>query len=96
MVGPTALGTLATVAEDGGVPGVPTRRAGGREPATWRQGSVGWLTDLIQTCGDAMTAIPLVIAFASHSVRVEWVAGLVAVAPFSFVSLSPSTRWLKG
>lgn len=42
--------------------------------------SVALLADLIHNFGDAMTAVPLAIAFLLRSARIERVAGLVVVA----------------
>ena len=43
-------------------------------------GSVALLADLIHNYGDALTAIPLMIAFMMRSVRAERIAGLFVVA----------------
>lgn len=43
-------------------------------------GSVALLADLVHNFGDALTAIPLGIAFLARSRRAEWRAGLVVVA----------------
>ena len=43
-------------------------------------GSVALLADLIHNAGDALTAVPLGIAFVLRSARAERVAGLVVVA----------------
>ena len=43
-------------------------------------GSVALLADLIHNFGDALTAVPLGIAFFLRSVRGEWLAGLAVVA----------------
>ena len=47
--------------------------------------SVALLADLIHNVGDALTAVPLAVAFALHSSRAEGVAGLAVVAAI-FVS----------
>jgi len=46
----------------------------------WLSGSVALLADLIHNFGDALTAVPLGIAFATKSLRGERWAGLVIVA----------------
>jgi Co/Zn/Cd efflux system component len=46
----------------------------------WLSGSVALLADLIHNFGDALTAVPLGIAFATTSLRGERWAGLVIVA----------------
>lgn len=46
----------------------------------WLSGSVALLADLIHNCGDALTAVPLGVAFATASLRGERWAGLVIVA----------------
>lgn len=43
-------------------------------------GSVALLADLIHNIGDALTAVPLAVAFALRSQRAERVAGLLVVA----------------
>lgn len=43
-------------------------------------GSVALLADLIHNAGDALTAVPLAIAFLMHSRRAEALAGLAVVA----------------
>jgi cation diffusion facilitator family transporter len=43
-------------------------------------GSVALLADLIHNVGDALTAVPLAVAFALRSPRAERVAGLLVVA----------------
>jgi len=46
----------------------------------WLSGSVALLADLIHNVGDALTAVPLGVAFATASLRGERWAGLVIVA----------------
>jgi len=46
----------------------------------WLSGSVALLADLIHNVGDALTAVPLGVAFATKSLRGERWAGLVIVA----------------
>ncbi len=59
--------------------------------------SVALLADLIHNFGDALTAVPLGIAFALRSLRGEKIAGLLVVAacghsPLPGSSASPGTR----
>jgi len=51
----------------------------------WLSGSVALLADLIHNTGDALTALPLGVAFALRSARAERWAGLAVVAAI-FVS----------
>jgi hypothetical protein len=55
-------------------------------------GSIALLADLIHNFGDALTAIPLGIAFFMRSYRAEKLAGLFVVAAIFISPALPSTR----
>ena len=55
-------------------------------------GSVALLADLIHNFGDALTAVPLGIAFYTRSFRAEKAAGLFVVLTISSRRALPFTR----
>ncbi len=59
-------------------------------------GSVALLADLIHNFGDALTAVPLGIAFFLRSFRGEKLAGLAVVLPSSSRRVSRCTRRFSG